>query len=230
MKALNLILILLAVFAFGGECKPVGNKKGDHLFNNIAKAFTKMIQDIFEETSISKFCTARPGVQFIVEDTTDKNKDVTKQFPFMDSAFREYKDKTLTTDRDSLTVYGRANEGADANSLRWSESIAELRRRVFALITKFVDIKIQGKPSPRETLALQNHLRELIEQILNRREFVDQDAKRVFIQDPKNKAMLGLVDQVEQRSANVLRELPGEANKWAVEAANFVQKKFSGKK
>ncbi|KXJ30176.1 hypothetical protein AC249_AIPGENE13196 [Exaiptasia diaphana] len=135
MKALNLILILLAVFAFGGECQD-GNKKGDHLFNNIAKAFTKMIHDIFEETSISKFCTARPGDQFIVEDTTDRNKDVTKQFPFMNDAFREYKDKTLTTDRDSLTVYGRANEGADANSLRWSESIAELRRRVFALISK----------------------------------------------------------------------------------------------
>lgn len=113
-------------------------KKGDHLFNNIAKGFTKMIQDIFQETNIHKFCRARAGEQFIVEDTTDKNKDVTNQFPGMAEAFREYKtDRLLTTDRDSLSVYGQQHEGADNNAIQWSANIEDLRRRVFALISKY---------------------------------------------------------------------------------------------
>ncbi|XP_031552955.1 uncharacterized protein LOC116290106 [Actinia tenebrosa] len=203
-------------------------KKGDHLFNNIAKAFTKMIRDIFTETKIHRFCTTRAGVQFIVEDTTDKNKDVTNLFPVMADSFREYAtDKLLTTDRDSLSVYGQEHNGPDENAIKWSANIKDVRRNVFALIDNFVQVGIEGQPRPRESLALINNLQKRIDEIINKQEYVDKDAMKIFIKKQQN---MPLVLQVEKRSEAVLRDLPGKANRWAVEAKNFIIKKFSGKK
>lgn len=143
---ISILVVASVASVLGWEGRPHGGnlekravyKKGDHLFNNIAKGFTKMIQDIFVETNIHRFCRARAGGQLIVEDTTDKNKDVTNQFVGMAEAFREYMtDRLLTTARDSLSVYGQPHEGPDDNALRWSANIKEIRNRVFALISKY---------------------------------------------------------------------------------------------
>ncbi|XP_031564738.1 uncharacterized protein LOC116300106 [Actinia tenebrosa] len=145
MNTQALVSILLVFFVLieegrvhgGKNHKRLVYKKGDHLFNNIAKAFTKMIRDIFTETKIHRFCTTRAGDQFIVEDTTDKNKDVTNLFPVMADSFREYAtDKLLTTDRDSLSVYGQEHKGPDENAIKWNANIEDVRRNVFASIAK----------------------------------------------------------------------------------------------
>lgn len=153
----QLATILLAMFVLFEECRIHGGdrgvhgllqevessaqkrmtyKKGDHLFNNLAKALTDMIRDVFRSTHLKIFCKAHPaGNEFIVVDTLANNKDVTPQFAIMVNNYKGYKtDKLLTKDRDSLSVYGQKHEGPDANAEKWSNTIQQLRKMVFDFI------------------------------------------------------------------------------------------------
>lgn len=163
MNSKQLVTILLAVFVLGGESRTHGgeyrvrsgeehlhediveanaqkrevSKKGDHLFNNIAKALTHIIQDVFTETRLISFVKANTFTAqnaFIVTDKI-QNKDVTGLFPMMVNDYMEYKnDGLLTTGSDMVSIYGQEQTGNGVNALQWNKTIGELRKLVFELI------------------------------------------------------------------------------------------------
>jgi hypothetical protein len=143
------LLVSLVAFTYGSNDhvhekdtlqKRMVFKKGDHLFNNIAKALTDMTRDVFSETdirSVTKVDAYSAQNVFLVMDVTENNKDVSDQFPKIINNYLEYKnDKLLTTTRDSLSIYGQIHTEPDQNALQWSKTIEELRKMIFGLISK----------------------------------------------------------------------------------------------
>lgn len=162
------VTILLVIFVFGGECrihsgeervhdgegslqfhgveasaqKRMVHKKGDHLFNNIAKGFTNMIEYVFTDTPLKFFCRVSKSENSLMITDKDSGNDMTNQFPLIIKAYRAYKtDKLLTTDRDKLAVYGKKKQGQDKNSLKWGKTMENLRHVAIEFIGKLICAK-----------------------------------------------------------------------------------------
>jgi hypothetical protein len=72
-----------------------------------------------------------------------------------------------------------------------------------------------------------------ISEIVDGKEYVDQYAKKVFMDNEKKKSNnnndIHLVEAVEERIEEVLKCLPKRIQFWSVEAANFFKKKLNRK-
>jgi hypothetical protein len=113
------------------------NKKGDHIFNNIAKAVTDMILDVFRKTYLRHYIKIEVSQNRLILIDSSENKNVTDRFPKTVEKYSEYKnDKLLTTDRDKLSVYGQKHVKPDDNSEMWGRKIYILKDRIIKLIGK----------------------------------------------------------------------------------------------
>lgn len=72
---------------------------------------------------------------------------------------------------------------------------------------------------------LQN-IKKRINQIINQKEYVDQDAKTVFTNDKQNANRIPEMEAVEKHIQEAFRKFSKRARQWAIEAANFYIKKL----
>jgi hypothetical protein len=113
-------------------------KQGDHLFNDVEKAVTEMIYEVFSKTNLRKYVKATIVEKGLLLESIIDNEDLGAQFKLTIATYNTLVKNLLSdNERKQLVVHGVKKLGPDENAKIWLKYHGRLFKELpFSFVSK----------------------------------------------------------------------------------------------